>query len=65
MARDKSERRRLLIDSINRVNMTPEDFAARVLARDRSTVYRWLSGESPIPRSVEKFLTDHWRHRAK
>lgn len=36
---------------LERLEMTPEGFAIAI-GRGRRTVYRWLSGETPIPKVV-------------
>lgn len=58
--RDTNEARRLLlIELIRESGLTPTEFAERVLARDKSTVYRWLGETSPIPDAMGRWmLTD-------
>lgn len=54
---DVNESRRLqLIELIKESRLTPTDFALRLLARDKSTIYRWLSGSTSIPDVVGSWL---------
>jgi hypothetical protein len=49
-------RRELLKVVIKRSGLTPKDFASQVLSRHWTTVYRWLSGATPVPDAVEEWL---------
>ena len=53
------QRRDALVLAIRDSGLGIGDFAARYLARDQSTVYRWLSGDTPVPAVVERWLRDH------
>lgn len=50
--------RDLLAKAIEASGLSARRFAAEVLLRDERTVRRWLSGESPIPEPVLRFLKD-------
>lgn len=39
--------------------LTTPTFASRILGRKKSTVYRWLNDETPIPQEIIAWL-DHW-----
>lgn len=49
-------RRMALIDAIRDSGLSPAEFGERYLARTRSTVYRWLAGDSPVPSVVADWL---------
>lgn len=55
----KEVRREALVEAIRESGLNITDFAQRYLARDRSAVYRWLSGECPVPTVVANWLRDH------
>jgi hypothetical protein len=38
------------------LNLSIENYARTVLLRDPRTVFRWLSGQSPIPKPVQEYL---------
>lgn len=46
----------LLRSAIVRSGLSAQRYALDVLIRDPRTVRRWVSGESPIPRVVERYL---------
>jgi len=52
-------RRLALVEAIRCSGLSPADFCAKYLARNRSTIYRWLSGESPVPSVVADWLDEH------
>ena len=52
-------RRMALVEAIKESGLSPSQFAARYLARRESTIYRWLSGESPVPAVVADWLDEH------
>lgn len=52
-------RRLALVDAIRYSGLSPADFCAKYLARDRSTIYRWLSGDRPIPSVVADWLDEY------
>jgi len=52
-------RRLALVEAIKESGLSPADFCAKYLARDRSTIYRWLSGDRPIPSVVADWLDAH------
>lgn len=60
---EHKNRRKVLISSLKNSGLTPEEFAARVLGRDRSTIYRWLKGSVKVPKAVETYLTTYWKGR--
>lgn len=47
----------LLRAAIEASGLSARQYAVTVLLRDERTVRRWLSGESPIPESVIRFLS--------
>jgi len=49
-------RREALAEAIRYSGMGIDEFATRCLARSVSTVYRWLSGARPVPRSMAVWL---------
>jgi len=54
---DRNESRRLqLIELIKASTLSPSSFASRILARDKSTIYRWLGKTSPIPDTMGEWL---------
>ena len=55
-------RRDALIDVIRRSGLGVSDFAVQYLARDPSAVYRWLSGDTPVPRVVARWIDEHSDH---
>jgi hypothetical protein len=52
-------RRQALIEAIRDSGLSIVEFSHRFLARDHTTVYRWLSGYSPVPRVVGRWLNEH------
>jgi len=48
-------RRELLRMVMIRGGLSPDEMA-EVMGRHRATVYRWLSGDSPVPSGVEAWL---------
>lgn len=48
--------REKLIQSIKASGLSITDYAEQVLARHRSTVYRWLAEEQEIPQAVQRWL---------
>ena len=55
----QDQRKVALVSAIKDSGLGIAGFAERYLARDQSTVYRWLSGASPIPQAVERWLRYH------
>ena len=51
----RDHRRELLRMVMIRGGLSPDEMA-EVMGRNRRTVYRWLSGDSPVPGAVEKWL---------
>jgi hypothetical protein len=49
----------LLRAAIARSGLSDRAFAYEALARDERTIRRWLSGESPIPDVVVRWLSEH------
>lgn len=60
---EHKERRKILISSLKHSGLKPDEFAAMVLGRDRSTIYRWLKGSVKVPKAVETYLTTYWKGR--
>lgn len=54
----RDERAALLSRRIDESGLTVHEFARHVLIRDPRTVFRWLSGESPVPNIVLDWLND-------
>ncbi|MBA2706466.1 MAG: hypothetical protein H0U59_01495 [Gemmatimonadaceae bacterium] len=48
----------LLRKSIDDSGMSIQRYSQDVLARNARTIHRWLSGHSPIPAAVVKFLRE-------
>ena len=48
----------LLRKRIMESELSPRQFARRVLLREALTVRRWLSGERPIPKLVQEWLVN-------
>jgi len=46
-----------LAAAIEASGMSYGTYARKVLYRSPSTVYRWLTGRSPVPKEVRDFLT--------
>ena len=46
----------LLRVAIAASGLSARRYAEEVLARDERTVRRWISGQSPVPQVVERFL---------
>lgn len=42
--------------AIQQSGLSSSEYARTVLTRDSRTVRRWLSGESPIPEAVRRYL---------
>jgi DNA-binding XRE family transcriptional regulator len=51
----RQHRRELLRMVMIRGGLSPDEMA-ETLGRNRRTVYRWLSGDSPVPGAVERWL---------
>jgi hypothetical protein len=51
----RDQRRELLRAVMIRGDISPDEMA-ETLGRHRTTVYRWLSGHSPVPDGVERWL---------
>lgn len=49
-------RRDALVDMIRSSGMGIEEFAAKVMGRSSSTLYRWLQGSRPIPDVVADWM---------
>jgi hypothetical protein len=54
----RSEEAALLSRRIEESGVSVNAFATDVLLREPRTVFRWLSGESPIPNRVRDWLTN-------
>ena len=52
-------RRAMLIHYIKRSGLSVGDFARKYLARDESTVYRWLKGSYNVPNAVGNWMIEH------
>ena len=48
----------LLREAIQRSGLSARAFAYQVLVRDERTMRRWLSGDSPMPAIVAKWLAE-------
>jgi hypothetical protein len=51
----RAHRRELLRAVMIKAQLTPDEIAP-IMGRHRATVYRWLSGDNPVPASVEAWL---------
>jgi hypothetical protein len=52
----REDYRKLLLKRIGESRLSQRQFAALVVHRDERTVRRWVSGESPVPRCIHRFL---------
>jgi hypothetical protein len=55
----REAKREALVEAIRESGLGVTDFAHKYLARDRSAVYRWLSGELEVPTVVANWLTKY------
>jgi|DEB0MinimDraft_3_1074331.scaffolds.fasta_scaffold85441_4 hypothetical protein len=56
MSRAQEVRREALVDLIRASGLSVEGFARRCVARSPGTVYRWLSGDRPIPTVMAEWI---------
>lgn len=52
----RAEQGTMLREAIRRSGLSARQYAKQILVRDERTIRRWLSGESPIPDAVVRFL---------